>query len=68
MKKLLVIVGPTGTGKTNLALDLAKKFDGELISADSRQIYKGMDIGTGKLPGNLESSLPAGKVGINIGW
>ena len=65
MKKLLVIVGPTGTGKTNLALDLAKKFDGELISADSRQIYKGMDIGTGKLPGNLESSLPAGKVGIN---
>src|SRR3990167_8855937 len=50
MKKLLVIAGPTGTGKTNLALDLAKKFDGELISADSRQIYKGMDIGTGKVP------------------
>ena len=50
MKKLLVIAGPTGAGKTNLALDLAKKFDGELISADSRQIYKGMDIGTGKVP------------------
>ena len=57
MKRLLVIVGPTGTGKTNLALDLAKKFDGELISADSRQIYKGMDIGTGKLPGNIESRM-----------
>lgn len=48
MKKLLVIVGPTATGKTNLALYLAANFDGEIISADSRQIYKGMDIGTGK--------------------
>ena len=57
MKRLLVIVGPTGTGKTNLALDLAKKFNGELISADSRQIYKGMDIGTGKLPVNIESRI-----------
>src|SRR3972149_785788 len=49
MKKLLVIVGPTGTGKTDLALGLAKKFNGEIVSADSRQIYIGMDIGTGKL-------------------
>jgi len=49
MKKLLVIVGPTGTGKTDLALAAAKKFDGELVSADSRQIYIGMDIGTGKI-------------------
>jgi tRNA dimethylallyltransferase len=48
MKKLLVICGPTATGKTGLALFLAKKFKGELISADSRQVYKGMDIGTGK--------------------
>ena len=48
MKKLLVIVGPTGTGKTNLALKLAEEFGGEIISADSRQVYKGMDIGTGK--------------------
>lgn len=48
MNKLLVIVGPTATGKTKLALKLAKKFDGELISADSRQVYKHMDIGTGK--------------------
>ena len=50
MKKLLVILGPTGTGKTDLALEIAKKFDGELVSADSRQIYIEMDIGTGKLP------------------
>ncbi len=48
MDKLLVILGPTGVGKTDLALKLAKKFNAELISADSRQIYKGMDIGTGK--------------------
>ena len=48
MKKLLAIVGPTGTGKTDLALELAKQFNGEIISADSRQIYTGMDIGTGK--------------------
>lgn len=48
MKKLLVICGPTATGKTSLALHLAKKLDGELVSADSRQVYKGLDIGTGK--------------------
>jgi tRNA dimethylallyltransferase len=46
--KLLIISGPTATGKTTLAIKLAKKFNGELISADSRQIYRGMDIGTGK--------------------
>ncbi|MAG59581.1 tRNA (adenosine(37)-N6)-dimethylallyltransferase MiaA [Candidatus Woesebacteria bacterium] len=48
MNKILVIVGPTAVGKTALALALAKKFDGELLSADSRQVYKGMDIVTGK--------------------
>lgn len=48
MEKLLVICGPTGTGKTDIALTLAKKFSGEIVSADSRQVYKGMDIGTGK--------------------
>lgn len=55
MNKLLVICGPTATGKTIAAISLAKKFNGELISADSRQIYKGMDIGTGKdLPFNTK--------------
>lgn len=48
MNKILVICGPTATGKTALAASLAKKFDGELISADSRQVYRGMDISTGK--------------------
>lgn len=46
--KLVVIVGPTASGKSALAIKIAKKFDGEIVSADSRQIYRGMDIGTGK--------------------
>ena len=53
MKKILVITGPTATGKTKLALALAQKFNGEIISADSRQVFKKMDIGTGKdMPAN----------------
>ena len=48
MFDLLCIVGPTASGKTNLAVRLAAAFGGEIISADSRQVYRGMDIGTGK--------------------
>ena len=48
--KVFVIVGPTSTGKTSLSVELCKKLGGEIISADSRQIYKYMDVGTGKLP------------------
>lgn len=47
--KLVVIVGPTSSGKSDLAVDIAKKFSGEIVSADSRQVYKGMNIGTGKI-------------------
>ena len=50
--KLIVILGPTASGKSEMALSLAKKFKGEIISADSRQIYKEMDIGTAKLKNN----------------
>jgi len=46
--KLIVVLGPTASGKTDLAIDLAKKFNGEIVSADSRTIYKEMDIGTAK--------------------
>ena len=46
--KLVVILGPTASGKTALAIKLAKKYNGEVVSADSRQIYRGMDIGTAK--------------------
>ncbi len=49
--KLIVIVGPTAAGKSELAVKIAKKFKGEIISADSRQIYHGLDVGTGKVPG-----------------
>ncbi|MDD2766568.1 MAG: tRNA (adenosine(37)-N6)-dimethylallyltransferase MiaA [Candidatus Moranbacteria bacterium] len=47
--KTIVIVGPTASGKSDLAIALAKKYNGEIISADSRQVYRGMDIGTGKV-------------------
>ena len=54
MNKLLIISGPTATGKTDLAVKLAQKFNGELVSTDSCQIYKGLDIGTGKdQPSNI---------------
>ncbi|HTW96664.1 MAG TPA: isopentenyl transferase family protein, partial [Candidatus Methylomirabilis sp.] len=46
--KIIVILGTTASGKTSLAVALARKFDGEIISADSRQVYRGLDIGSGK--------------------
>jgi len=48
MKKILAVVGPTASGKTRLAIELAKEYNGEIISCDSMQIYKKMDIGTAK--------------------
>ena len=48
MKKIIVLLGSTASGKTKLAVNLAKKFKGEIVSADSRQVYRGLDIGTGK--------------------
>jgi len=55
LDRVLVILGPTSSGKSDVAIRLAKKFDGEIISADSRQIYKGLDIGTGKVKGLFKS-------------
>lgn len=49
MQKVLVIVGPTASGKSALAIELAKRFNGEVISADSRQVYRGLNIGAGKV-------------------
>jgi tRNA dimethylallyltransferase len=57
VEKTIAILGPTASGKTKLAIDLATKIDGEIISADSRQVYRGMDIGTGK---DLADYLPLG--------
>ena len=56
--KVLVIVGPTASGKSDLAVRLAKKFNGEIISADSRQVYKGLNIGTGKITRKEMQSIP----------
>lgn len=67
MKNLIAIVGPTASGKTHKAVALAEKIGGEIVSADSRQLYKGMDIGTGKdlfeygnVPYHLIDICPAG--------
>ena len=49
MEKVIVIVGPTGVGKTKLSIMLAKKYNGEIINADSMQVYKDLDIGTAKV-------------------
>ena len=48
MDKLLAIVGPTASGKTRLAVELAERINGEILSCDSMQVYRGMDIGTAK--------------------
>lgn len=56
--KLIVILGPTASGKTDLSIKLAKKFNGEIVSADSRQIYKGMDIGSGKVTKKEMAGIP----------
>ena len=67
MAKILFITGPTAVGKTARAVDMAKALGGEIISADSRQIYRGMDLGTGKdldeygdVPYHLIDIAPAG--------
>lgn len=65
--KIIVIVGATASGKTALSLKLAKKFSGEIVSADSRQIYREMDIGTAKpklslMRTNLNSRIFANKI------
>ncbi len=48
-KTLIVIAGPTASGKTELSIELAKKINGEIISGDSMQVYKHLDIGTAKI-------------------
>lgn len=57
-KKIIVILGPTASGKSDLAIQIAKRFNGEIISADSRQVYKGMDIGSGKITKKEMQGIP----------
>ena len=56
--KLITVLGPTASGKSELAIKLAKKFNGEIISADSRQVYKEMNIGTGKVSKKEMQGIP----------
>ena len=56
--KLIVILGPTSSGKTGLSIKLTKRFSGEVVSADSRQVYKGMDIGSGKVTKKEMQGIP----------
>ncbi len=56
--KILVIVGPTASGKTSLSIELAKQFNGEVISADSRQVYRGLDIGSAKVKVEEMAGIP----------
>ncbi|MEI3611782.1 tRNA (adenosine(37)-N6)-dimethylallyltransferase MiaA [Pseudogracilibacillus sp. SO30301A] len=58
MKNVIVIVGPTAVGKTKLSIDLAKCFHAEIISGDSMQVYKGLDIGTGKITEQEKNGIP----------
>ena len=55
---LVAIVGPTATGKSDLAVELALRIDGEVVNADSMQLYRGMDIGTAKLAGDERRGVP----------
>ncbi len=58
MKKVIVITGPTGVGKTKLSIMLAKKINGEIINGDSTQVYKGLDIATAKVTDEEKESIP----------
>lgn len=57
-QKIIVIVGPTGVGKTSLSIELAKKLNGEIISGDSMQVYRNMDIGTAKIREDEKEGIP----------
>ena len=58
MKKIIVITGPTGVGKTKLSVELAKKINGEIINADAMQVYSGLDIGTAKIREDEKENIP----------
>ena len=55
---IIVVTGPTGVGKTKLSIELAKKFNAEIINGDSVQIYKGLDIGSAKVTEEEKENIP----------
>ena len=56
--RVIAVVGPTATGKSDLSLDLAERLGGEIVNADASQFYRGMDIGTAKLPVGERRGIP----------
>src|SRR6266487_149392 len=56
--RLIVVLGPTASGKSALGIRLAQRFDGEIVSADSRQVYRGLDIGTAKVTPEERALVP----------
>src|SRR5579872_6009154 len=56
--RLIGVLGPTASGKSGLGIRLAQRFDGEIVSADSRQVYRGLDIGTAKVTAEEQALVP----------
>ena len=65
-KKIIAVAGPTASGKTALAIELAKRFSGEVVSCDSMQIYKGMDVGTAKPDADEMCGIPHHMIDIAV--
>ena len=63
LPKLVVLLGPTASGKSSLGITLAQRFQGEIISADSRQVYRGLDIGTAKVTLAEQALIPSPCIG-----
>lgn len=68
MDRIICVVGPTASGKTALSVELAKQLDGEVISADSMQIYRGMDIGTAKVTAQEMGGIPHHMLDVAEPW
>lgn len=66
--KVVVVCGPTATGKTRLSVELAKEFDGEIVSADSMQVYRRMDIGTAKATEEERCKIPHHMIDVAEPW
>ncbi|MGK2881135.1 MAG: tRNA (adenosine(37)-N6)-dimethylallyltransferase MiaA [Mycobacterium sp.] len=60
----IAVIGPTGTGKSELALDIAQRINGEIVNADAMQLYRGMDIGTAKLPPAQRRGIPHHQIDV----
>ena len=68
MHKIIVITGPTAVGKTKLSIELAKKYDGEIINADAVQVYKGLDIGSAKVTEEEKEAIKENEKERNKMW